>query len=321
MAGLRAVFGAALMLGASCTLAPADNYPAQAVRILIAANAGSPADLTARVLGRRLNQKFNQPFLTENRPGTGAEGAAAIVARAPKDGYTLLMGTAANTILNSVAVDPALNFTTDLAPIVLIASVPQILVVTPTLGVDNVRELIALAKAHPGELSFGSSGIGSATELSGELFNKMAEVRILRVPYSGISPAVTDLLAGRISAMFAPASAVLQYVDQGRLKALATTGGKRAAIAPTLPTMTEAGVPGFETGLWFGLLAPAGTPEEAIQRIGDAVNEALLAHEIRSALRVQGIDPVGGSPTDFARHIESETRKWSGIAATVGLKK
>lgn len=323
MARLRAVIGAALVLGASCALAAshAGEYPAQGVRVVLGFTPGAAADLTARVLSRRLSQKFGQPFSIENRHSLGSNGAAELVARAPKDGYTLLMGSAANTINASLSPDPKFNFSSDFAPIALIASVPQILVVSPSLGVDNVRGLIALAKARPGQLSFGSSGFGTSAHLSGELFNMMAGVQLTHVPYPGSTQSVTDLLAGQISVLFAPVSAVLQYIEQGRLKALATTGAKRAGIVPNLPTMAEAGLPGFETGLWFGLLAPAGTPRDVVDRLADAINATLETNEFRSALRVQGIDPIGGTPEDFARHIERETRKWAAVAAAVGLKK
>jgi tripartite-type tricarboxylate transporter receptor subunit TctC len=323
MLKLRAVIGAGLVLGAGFASLPsyAGDYPARGVRVVIGFASGSAADLTARVLTRRLTQQLGQPFSVENRPSYAIGGAAAIVAGAPKDGYTLLMGTAANAIGATLTPSLGFNFPADFAPITLIASVPLILVVPPSLGVDSVGDLIALAKARPGEVSFGSSGFGTSTHLAGELFNHMADVRLAHVPYLGRAPAVTDLLAGRISVLFAPASSVLQYIEQGRLKALATTGARRAGIAPNLPTLAEAGLPGFETGLWFGLLAPAGTPPEVIDRLCQAINVALQMSEIRSALRVQGIDPIGGTPEDFARHIARETRKWATVMAVVGLKK
>ncbi len=315
------VFCAALVLGLSPVPSYGDGYPARPVRIVIGFPPGASADLTARVLNRKLAQKLGQWFAVENRPGAGGNLAAEVVARAPKDGYTLLMGTVANTINATLAPDLAFDFATDFAPIALVASVPHVLVVSPALGVDSVRDLIALAKARPGQLGFGSSGAGTSTHLAGELFNVMAGVRLVHVPYAGSPQAVTDLIAGRISALFAPASAVLQPIEQGRLKALATAGARRAGIMPNLPTMAEAGLPGFETGLWFGLLAPAGTPGDVVERLAHAINAALQANEIRTALRVQGIDPLGGSPEDFAHYIESETRKWAAVATAVGLKK
>lgn len=323
MARLHAVIGVALVLGASGALAlsHAADYPTQGVRIVIGFPAGAAADLTARVLSRRLSQTLKQPFSVENRPGTAGNGAAELVARAPKDGYTLLVGTVANTISAGLSADLAFNFSTDFAPIVLIASVPQILVVSPSLGVNNVRDLIALAKARPGQLSFGSSGVGTSAHLAGELFNMMAGVRIAHATYPGSAQAVTDLLAGQISALFAPVSLVLHQIEQRRLKALASTGAKRAGIVPNLPTMAEGGLPGFETGLWFGLLAPAGTSRDIVERLSTSINSALESNEVRAALRVQGIDPIGGTPEEFAQYIERETRKWAVVASAVGLKK
>jgi len=314
---------AALLLGASCALTAsyAGDYPAHGVRVIIGFSPGASADLTARVINRKLSQKFGQNFSVENRASAGINGAAEMVARSPKDGYTLLLGTAANVINASIIAELPFDLASDFAPVVLIASVPQMLVVSPSLGVDSVRDLIALAKARPGQLTFASGGFGTSTHLAGEMFNLMAGVHLAHVPYPNTAQAVTDLLAGRVSALFAPAPRVLQHIEQGRVKALAATGGKRAGIAPNLPTMAEAGLPGYESGLWFGLLAPAGTPPEVIDRLGSAINAALEANEVRSALRLQGIDPVGGSADDFARHIEAETRKWTSVAAAVGLKK
>lgn len=323
MSGMRGIVAAALLLAAGCAFAAsyAGDYPAQGVRVITGFSPGASADLTARVINRKLSQKFGQNFSVENHASGGINAAAEMVARAPKDGYTLLLGTAANVINASILPELPFDIASDFAPVVIIASVPQVLVVSPTLGVDSVRDLIALAKARPGQLTFASGGFGTSTHLAGELFNLMAGVHLAHVPYPSTAQAVTDLLAGRVSALFAPAPGVLQYIEQGRVKALAATSAKRPGIAPNLPTMAEAGVPGYESGLWFGLLAPAGTPPEVIERLGSAINGALEASEVRSALRLQGIDPVGGTPDDFARLIEAETRKWANVAAAVGLKK
>ncbi len=315
---VRAAIVAALALGA--TFAFADGYPAQPVRVIVSATPGAAADLTARVLTRRLSQTLGQNFSVETRLPGGID-PIEMVARAPKDGYTLLMATAASTISASLSPNGVPNLAADFAPVALVATVPQILVVPPALGVGTVAGLIALAKAKPGQLSFGSAGVGTTSHLAGEMFNVLAGVQISHTPYPSIAAAVTDLLAGRVSAMFAPASAVLQLLEQGKLKGVATTGAKRAVVASSLPTMQEAGVGDFETGLWFGLFAPAGTPPDVIDRLAQGINGALQAHEVRSALRVQGIDAVGGTPQEFAQHIESETRKWAKVAAAAGLKK
>ncbi len=193
--------------------------------------------------------------------------------------------------------------------------------VHPSIGAGNVAELIRLVKTRPGEIFFGSSGVGTSPHLSGELFNEMAGVKLVHVPYQGSAQAVTDLLAGRTSVMFSPASTVLQHVQDGKLKALASSQLKRAGIAPDLPTLSEAGLVGFDTGVWFGLLAPAGVPREIVDKLNRAINDALRSGDVLSPLRTQGIDPLGGSAEEFARYIESETTKWAAVARSAGLKK
>jgi tripartite-type tricarboxylate transporter receptor subunit TctC len=315
-----------LALGLALTglLAPAlraDDYPSRPVRIIVGFGPGASADITARVLAQRFNQKLGQQFVVENRPGAGSSLAAEFVARAPKDGYTLFMATIANTINSAISANLNFDFAKDLAPIALIATVPNILVVHPSLGVNSVRDLIALAKSKPEQITYGSSGVGTLTHVSVELFNSVAGVKFVHVPYPGSAQAVADLLAGRIQVSFSPASTVMPHVAEGKLVALASTALKRASVAPNLPTMAEAGLPGFETGLWFGLLAPAGTPRPIIDKLAAAANEALQASEVMAPLRPQGIDPLGGTPEEFARYIAAETQKWVDVAKAAGLKK
>jgi tripartite-type tricarboxylate transporter receptor subunit TctC len=204
---------------------------------------------------------------------------------------------------------------------VRLTTTPNILVVHPSLGVKSVKELIDLAKRKPNELSFGSSGVATGTHLAGELFKVMAGVQMVHVPYAGSPQAVTDLIAGRIQVFFSAASTVLQHVRDGKLVALASTEAKRTAMAPDLPTMAEAGLPGFETGLWFGLAAPAGTPKEIIATLARAGNEALRADTVAKALLPQGIDLVGGSPEEFGRYLDGEMKRWATVAQAAGLKK
>ena len=314
----------ALGLALACLLAPvlrADDYPSRPVRIIIGFGPGASADITARVLAQRFNQTLGQQFVVENRPGAGSSLAAEFVARAPKDGYTLFMATIANTINSAISSSLSFDFAKDLAPIALVASVPNILVVHPSLRVNNVRDLIALAKTKPEQILYGSSGVGTLTHVSVELFNTVAGVKFVHVPYPGSAQALADLLAGRIQVSFSPASTVMPHIAEGKLVALASTAQKRAGVAPNLPTMTEAGLPGFETGLWFGLLAPADTPRAIIEKLSAATNEALQSSEVMAPLRPQGIDPLGGSPEDFARTIATETRKWAEVARAAGLRK
>ena len=299
-------------------VARADDYPDHPARIIIGFSAGAAADTPARLLAQKFGERFGQQFIVENRPGGGSNIAADFVARAPKDGYTLLLATAANTQNVSILPARTFDFAKDFAPIALVSSAPNILVAHPSLGVSNMAELIALARHRSGEIMYGSSGVGTSTHLAGELINVMTGVKLVHVPYPGSAQSITDVLTGRIPLVFVPASAAMQYVEKGDLRALASTGLKRASIAPDVPTMSEAGLPGFDLGLWF---APAGTPRPLIDKLNAATNDALAAPDVISVLRTQGQDPLGGSPEDFARYIESEIKKGKVLAEAAGLKK
>lgn len=317
-----AIYAAALCATALAAFAGvADDYPARPIHVVVGFSPGSGADITARVVGQRMGQILGQQIVVENKTGAGSSLAAESVARAPKDGYTLLLATIANPINAVVNSDLPFDFRQDFAPIVRLTTTPNILVVHPSLGVKSVKELIDLAKRKPNELSFGSSGVATGTHLAGELFKVMAGVQMVHVPYAGSPQAVTDLIAGRIQVFFSPASTVLQHVRDGKLVALASTEAKRTAMAPDLPTMAEAGLPGFETGLWFGLAAPAGTPKEIIATLARAGNEALRADTVAKALLPQGIDLVGGSPEEFGRYLDGEMKRWATVAQAAGLKK
>jgi tripartite-type tricarboxylate transporter receptor subunit TctC len=305
----------------ACSIAFAEEYPSRPVRVMVGFPAGSGADITARVVGQRMGQILGQQIVVENKPGAGSSLAADFVARAPKDGYTLLLATIANPINAVVNPNLSFDFIKDFEPIVRLTTTPNILVVHPSIGAKSVKELIDLAKAKPDQLSFASSGVATGTHLAGELFKVMTGAKMVHVPYAGSPPAVTDLLAGRVQVFFSPASTVLPHVRDGKLVALASTEAKRTAIAPDLPTMAEAGLPGFETGLWFGLMAPAGTAKEIVDKLNRAGNEALKADEVAKALAPQGIDLVGGSPDDFAGFLDSEMKRWTTVAQAAGLKK
>ena len=272
------------------------------MRVLVGFTPGAAADITARVLASRLTQILNQQVVVENKPGAGSSLAADYVSHAAKDGYTLLIGTSAN-LTNAVISQPNLgfDFVKDFAPIALITTAPVILVVNPSLGVNSVQELIALARKKPGEINYGSTGVGAAPHLAGELFNARAGIKTVHVPYQGSPQAVTDLLAGRVSMMFSPASAVLPHVKAGKLKALASAASKRPSAAPDLPTMAEAGVPDFDTSIWFGLMAPVGTPRPIIDKLAAAVNEALKSDELRRATRRRVSTCSAAAPQEFAR--------------------
>jgi tripartite-type tricarboxylate transporter receptor subunit TctC len=316
-----AILGLALALLPALSIAAAsaqETYPSKPVRIVFGFGPGAAADVATRVIAQRLSQTLGQPFTIENRTGAGSNLAAEAVARAPKDGYTLFLTTVANTIVvNKVS----FNVITDFTPIVQIGSVPNLLVAHPGVAATNVAELIKLAKAKPGEILFASSGAGTSTHLSGELFNDMAGVKLGHIPYTGSAQATTDLLGGRVHLLFTPATTVLEHVKAGTLKALAVTQPTRAAIAPDVPSMAEAGLKGFETSVWFGLLAPAGTPADIVAKLNAAVNDALKQPEAVDSFKKLGIDPVGGSSDAFAKHIKSEVAKWERIVAASGVRK
>ena len=297
------------------------DYPNRPVRLVVGFTPGSVADITGRVLGNRMGQILGQQFVIENKPGAASNLAAEFVARAPKDGYTLFLPGSVNA--NNAAMMSNLSFdiTNDFAPVALINEVAVILVVHPSVGVNSVKELIALAKSKPGELTYASTGIGSAPHMSGELFMQNTGTKLVHVPYQGSPQAATDLLAGRVQVMFSPATAVISLVKSGQLKVLASSTAKRASILPDVPTMIEAGMPGFVTSIWFGLSAPAGTPPDGLGKLSRAAQEAVKSPDVIAAWAPQGVDPKPGGPEDYARFMASELKRWGDVAVAAGLKK
>jgi tripartite-type tricarboxylate transporter receptor subunit TctC len=318
---LTCILAAQLALPFAASAANAEDYPVKPVRIIVGFIPGSAADITARVLGQRMGQSLGQQFVIEGKPGAGSSLAAEYVARAPKDGYTLFIGSSAN-ISNGV-INPNLGFDMikDFAPIALINTAAVVLVVPPSTGVKSLQELIALAKSKPGQILYASTGVGTAPHLSGELFSMRAGVKLVHVPYQGSPQAATDLIAGRVAMMFSPASAVVSQVEAGSLIALASAAAKRPGILPNVPTMAEAGMPDFDTSIWFGLMAPAGTPRDIIDKLARAVRDAVAANEVVAAWRPQGIDPLSGGPEEFAHFVASESKRWGEVAQAAGLKK
>lgn len=315
---IAAALAGAVALAAAAQAA--DDYPARPVRIIVGFGPGATADIMARALAPKLGQALGQQFVVENRAGAGSNLAADFVAHAPKDGHTLLFGTIANTINAAMGQKLNFDFAKDFAPIALVATVPNILVVHPSIGVKSVDDLIKLVRAKPDQLSYGSSGAGTSLHLSAELFKVMTGAKMVHVPYPGSAQAVTDLLAGRVQVMFSPASTVLQHVQDGKLVALASTQRERASVAPDLPTMSEAGLAGFDTGVWSGLLAPSGTAHDIVDKLARATNEAIKSREIIEPLQKQGIDLLGGTPEEFAAYIASEIAKWTRVAAAAGMR-
>jgi tripartite-type tricarboxylate transporter receptor subunit TctC len=307
-----------LVLGLAFALTPAlsradDNYPTRPIRLIVGFAAGSSGDVAARIVGNKLGQLLSQTVIVENRPGASSMIATDYVARASKDGYTLLLATIAATINTTLLPNKGANFQTDLAPIVLIGSIPNILVVTPSLPVKNVQELIAMAKAKPDELLYGASGIGSGPHMATQLFEQMAGIKMTGILYPGSAQTVTDLIAGRIQVMFAPSSTVVGLIGQGTVKPLASTEAKRASIAPDLPTVAESGLPGFDVDVWLTLYARAGTPPAVLAKLNSAVAQALGDSELQASFAKFGLTPVPTSLQDGAAFTKSEYDKWKKV--------
>jgi tripartite-type tricarboxylate transporter receptor subunit TctC len=311
-----------LVLAVMATAGPlrAETYPNRPVRVIVGFGPGAVADILARAVANRMGQTLGQQFVIENRTGAGSSLAAEYVARAPKDGYTLFMATVANSI--NPALGPlSFDFGKDFAPVTLVANVPQMLVAHPSLGVSNIRELIALAKSKPEQVQYASSGMGTLSHLSAELLNSTAGIKLVQVPYPGSAQGMTDVIAGRVPLMFGPASTLWPNVEAGKLKALAVTQTKRASLAPDVPTLAESGIPGFSAGIWMGLLAPAGTPSEAVDKLSGAANDALKADEVVKLMKAQGIDALGGSPAEFKTFVDHELKQWAAVVETASISK
>jgi tripartite-type tricarboxylate transporter receptor subunit TctC len=305
-----------------CSLHPADaeEYPNRAIHLIVGFGPGSSGDVISRIVATPMSNTLGQQVVAESKTGAGGNLAAQFVARSPADGYVLLNGSNTN-LTNSILQSLPFDFARDFSPIALIGSMPNILVVNPSLGVSSVAELISLAKSKPGQIFYGSAGNGSAPHLSAELFNMMAGTRLVHVPYQGSAQATTDLLAGRISLMFAPASTVIGHIESGALRALASTQLKRTKTLPNLPTLSEVGLTGFDTGIWMGLLAPAGTPNPVVDRLARAASEALKSPQVVETLNKAGMETVESTPEEFSKFILAETKKWTAVAETAGLRK
>jgi tripartite-type tricarboxylate transporter receptor subunit TctC len=309
----------ALMFGPSWAVA--QQYPARPIRIVVGFGPGSSADIVARVVGKQMEQTLGQPIVVENRPGNSSMTAAEAVSRANNDGYMLFMATVAQTI-NPIFTHLEFDLGKQLTPIALLGEVPNVLAANPSVPANNVRELVAYAKQNPDALTFGTSGAGTASHLAAELFNLKAGTKILAVHYAGGSnQAMVDLLAGRITMMFNVAATLAPQIEKGNLKALGVAQPKRAAALPNVPTMAEQGMPGFDAGIWIGLLAPSGTPAPIIDVLSHAANEALKSADVDAALKTQGIDPIGGTPDDFGKFIIADTERWTTVVHSAGLDK
>ncbi len=299
-------------------IAHAQAYPARPVRIVVAFTAGGTTDILARGVSQQLTERLKQPFVIDNKPGAGGNIGTEIVVRSPPDGYTLIIDS-----VGPIAINPTLykalsyNPLTDLVPIVLIAEVPNVLVVHPSLGVKNFEEFVAYAKANPGKLNYGSTGIGTSSHLSGYMLSKRIGIEVTHVPYKG-ADVLNDLLAGRLQFMFATVPSVIQQVQGGKLIAIAMSSAKRSRSLPDVPTIIESGLPGFEAGAWFGFFAPKGTPEAVIAQINRTVNEIIAMPSLEKQMISEGADPVGGTPAEFGQFVQREYEKWKLVVRESG---
>jgi tripartite-type tricarboxylate transporter receptor subunit TctC len=302
-----------LLLCLAAMPAAAADYPARAIKMIVPFAPGGGTDVLGRIIAQRLSEQWGQPVVVENQPGaSGGIGTKAFVNAEP-DGYTLLMASTGALMAASAALAPKGDFDVNkfFAPITVVAAPPYLLVVSPKIEANSVAALIKLASAKPKALSFGSSGIGAASHLSGALFEKDAHVEMLHVPYKGTGPAVTDLLGGRIDMMFSPSTTVQAFVESGKLKALATTGARRSKFFPKVPTVAESGLPGYESVGWFGLLAPAHTPPEIVSKLNKAVVGIMAEKDVINHMAVLGAEPAPQTPEEFGRYINADIAKWA----------
>jgi tripartite-type tricarboxylate transporter receptor subunit TctC len=303
-------------------------WPAKPVRIVVPFAASGTTDILARALAPELQRVFNQPFVVDNKPGAGGNSGAAEVAKAPADGYTLLMGTVGTHAINpSLYPKMPYDHVKDFVPVTLVAGVPNVLVMNPAAaqkyGVNNVQDLVKALKANPGRLNMASSGNGTSIHLAGELFKSMTGTFMVHLPYRGSGPALIDLMAGNVEVMFDNLPSAMPHIKSGRLKALAVTSSARSGALPEVPTVEEVGgaaLKGYEASSWFGLLAPAGTPMEVVNRVQQETAKALASATMKERLLSQGAIPSGMTPADFAKLIDSETKKWAKVVKASGAK-
>ena len=310
-----------LMLATVASSAGAQNaaYPGKPVRIVVPSSPGGGTDILARIVAQKLTENLGQQFVVENRPGAGQVIGIEAVARSPADGYTLLMAASAIVINEVMYSKPPYNTLRDFAPVTLGASLPNILVAHPALPVKSVRELIVLAKARPGQLNYSSAGSGTSPHLSMELFRIMAGITVTHIPYKGSGPATVDLVAGQVQLSMPNVLTALPQIKGGKLRALGVTSGRRATGLADIPAIAES-VPGYEAIQWYGVLAPAGTPREIVNKLQSEIARILVLPEVKERLSADGADPVGNRPDEFAAYIKAEIAKWDKVVKTGGIR-
>ena len=297
----------------------AQAYPSKPLRMVVPFPPGGSADILGRSVGQKLGERLGQPVVIDNRPGAGASIGAKAVAEAPADGYTLLLGTVSSHAMspatNTVGYDPVKDFT----PIAEIASIPFVVLVHPGVPVKNIAELVALAKSKPGQVTYASAGSGTSNHLAGELLGMAAGIKMLHVPYKGSAPALNDLLGGQVNAMFDLQLTAMPQIKSGKVRALAMTGAKRSALLPELPTVREAGVPGYEVTAWFGFFGPAGVPKPIVDRLNAELNAIMKLPDIRAKFAELGVETESGSAEEFAGFVRGEAGKWAAVIKAAGI--
>jgi tripartite-type tricarboxylate transporter receptor subunit TctC len=314
----RALLVAVAVLGGTAWAQP---YPVKPVHLIVPFPPGGVTDLVGRIIAQRLSEGLGQQVIVENRGGGAGSIGAQLAANAAPDGYTLFMGTATHAINATLMPNAGYDLAKDFVPISLVASVPLLLAVNPSVPAKDVPGLVALARAQPGKLNFASGSSGSASHLAGEMLKTAAKIDMTHVPYKGGGPALQDVIAGHVPMMFENMPSILPHVQAGRLRGLAVTGARRSPAMPELPTMIESGYPGFEAGSWYGLYAPAGTPPEIVAKLHAELTKALAKPEMRKQLSAQGAEPIGNSPQEFAAFIRAEIDKWAKVIRASGAKK
>jgi tripartite-type tricarboxylate transporter receptor subunit TctC len=311
---------AAIVLAALAAGASAQQYPSRSVRIVVPFAVGGSADVYGRFLAAKLSDAMGQPFVIENRPGGGAVIGTDAVAKSAPDGYTLLVMSNTHTVNETLIPKKPYDLMRDLAPVTGINSQDLLLVAAPGVKAGNLKEFLALAKSQPGKLNYASSGPGTPYHMAGELFKHMAGVDVVHVPHKGSDQARTAVLGGQVDMMFDAISTIVSHVNAGKLKALGTTGKSRSAVTPNIPTVAEAGVPGYEATIWLGLMAPAGTPRPVLDRLSSEVNKVINAPEVKENWGKQGAQPMGMTPDEFGRFVREDVTKWSKLVKDTGMK-
>ena len=309
-----------IVAGLACAASASAQYPNRPVRMILAFPPGGGTDATARIIAPKLSGYLGQQVVVENRPGGGANIGAEIAAKSPPDGYTLFMATTAHSVSATLYRKLGYSLVRDFAPVTLLASTANIVVVHPSVPVHSVKALIALAKARPGQLDFASSGSGSQPHLAGELFNSLAGTKMLHIPYKGGGPAVVALVSGEAAVGFATMPSVVHHVKSGRLRGLAVTSAQRSPLVPDLPTVSESGVSGYEAGPWYGLLVPTGTPREAVSRLNAEMLKVVKLPDVKERMAAQGLTPLNSTPDEFGAYVRSEVEKWGKVVKAIGMR-